>query len=292
MSNSNFFKNKTILITGANKGLGYYIAEHFAKKDAELILCGRNIKKNYIAKKKLSKLTNKKIYFVKLDVSNIKSVDSFFKKIFKKYNKIDVLINNAGIYGPIGRVDDLDWKKWVETININLLGSIYFIKKIIPHFTKNKYGKIVQLSGGGAASPFPNFSPYSVSKVGVVRFIENIAIELKNRKIYANSIAPGTIDTGMLDKVIRASPSKVGKEFYNKSLKHKKNGGTDVNKILELVEFLSHKKSDGISGKLISVLWDNWREFHKFKKQLKNSDVGTLRRLAGRDRKLKFFDNE
>ena len=96
----------------------------------------------------------------------------------------------------------------------------------------------------------------------------------------------------MLDKVIRTSPERVGKKFYIKSLKSKQNGGTDINKILELIEFLSHKKSDGISGKLISVLWDNWKSFHKYKNKLKNSDVGTLRRLAGRDRNLKFFDND
>ena len=66
----------------------------------------------------------------------------------------------------------------------------------------------------------------------------------------------------MLDKVIRTSPERVGKKFYIKSLKSKQNGGTDINKILELIEFLSHKKSDGISGKLIGVLWDNWKSFH------------------------------
>ena len=116
-------------------------------------MCGRDSKKNKIAKKKLAKFTSRKINFHTVDISNTKSVDSFFKKIFKEYNKIDILINNAGIYGPIGKINDLEWKKWVETININLLGSVYFIK-IIPHFVKNNYGKIIQLAGGGAASPF------------------------------------------------------------------------------------------------------------------------------------------
>ena len=291
MSKNNYFKNKTILITGANQGLGYQIAKRFAIKNANLILCGRDKKKNLIANKNIKYLSKGKVLFYNLDISESVKVDNFFKN-FLKFKKIDILINNAGIYGPIGKTENLKWKEWKETININLLGSVYFINKILPHFRKNNYGKIIQMSGGGAASAFPNFSPYAVSKAGIVRFIENVSLETKGKKIFANAIAPGTIDTRMLDKVIKSNPSIVGENFYKTSVRHKKNGGTDINKILDLIEFLSHKKSDGISGKLISVLWDNWQNFNKIKKYLNKSDVGNLRRIAGRDRKLGLFDND
>ena len=162
--------------------------------------------------------------------------------------------------------------------------------KIIPHFKKKRYGKIIQISGGGAASAFPFFSPYAVSKVGIVRFIENISIELKKYNIYANSIAPGPVNTRMLDQVLKAGPKKVGKTYFQKSIKQKKKGGTDINKVLNLIEFLAHKKSDKISGKLISALWDNWKVFSKNKKKLNSSDFGNLRRITGRERNLKFFD--
>ena len=164
------------------------------------------------------------------------------------------------------------------------------VKKLLPHFKKNKKGRIIQISGGGAASSFPFFSSYSISKVGIVRFIENISEEYKKYNIFANSIAPGPINTRMLNEVLNAGPKNVGKKFYEKSLKQLKEGGTNINKIILLIEFLLSKKADGISGKLISVLWDNWKDFSKFKKALNKSDVGTLRRISGRDRGLNFFD--
>ena len=84
--------------------------------------------------------------------------------------------------------------------------------KIIPHFKKKRYGKIIQISGGGAASAFPFFSPYSVSKVGIVRFIENISIELKKYNIYANSIAPDCKYKNVRSSV-KAGPKKLEKLF-------------------------------------------------------------------------------
>ena len=283
-------KKQTILITGANQGLGFEIAKYFAQKDKKLILCGRTKKLNKIAKKKLNQLNNKDIFFYKLDISKKNDVDKFYSKIFRKFKKIDVLINNAGIYGPKGYTHLVDWNELIKTININLIGSIYMIRKILPHFKDKKSGRIIQMSGGGASSSFPFFSSYSISKVGIVRYVENIAEEYKKYKIFANSVAPGPVNTRMLNEVLEAGPNKVGKKFYEKSIKQLKNGGTDISKIISLIDFLSSNKSNGISGKLISALWDNWIDFKKNLKILKKSDVGTLRRIAGRDRKLNFFD--
>jgi short-subunit dehydrogenase len=292
MNNTNYFKKKTFLITGANQGLGLEIAKHFAKMGSTLIICARNKKKLNAAKDLLVNLSSpKKIKSYQLDISNNTRVDSFFSKVLRK-NKIDILINNAGVYGPKGKSEELYWKHWKNTISINLLGSIYIINKVVKYFKNKKHGKIIQIAGGGAASCFPYFSPYAVSKAGLVRFVENISKEVDNKKIFINAIAPGPINTRMLDEVLQAGPKKVGKIFYKNALKQKKNGGTDILKIISLVEYLSHKKSDGISGKLISVLWDNWNIFHNKIDILKNSDVGTLRRITGRDRNLKFFDRD
>ena len=134
------------------------------------------------------------------------------------------------------------------------------------------------------------FSAYATSKAGVVRFVENLSKDLSSYKINVNAIAPGPVNTGMLEEVLKESPEKVGKSFYSKSLAQKKSGGTDINKILNCVEFLSHKKSNGISGKLISVLWDNWKNYSKYKEILKKTDLSNLRRITGRDRSYKFFD--
>ena len=278
---------KTILITGSNQGIGYQLSKYFIKKDFNIILCARNKKKLLEVEKKLSKLKKTP---GKLDISSEKQINLFLNKIFKKFKRIDVLINCAGIYGPKGQFENLSWTKWKEVIKINLLGSIYLIKKIIPYFKKQKKGNIIQFAGGGAASSFPFFTAYSTSKVAIVRFIENIAIEQKKNNISLNCIAPGPVNTRMLDEVLKAGPDKVGKVFYKKSILQKKNGGTDINKINKLVEFLCDEKNNFITGKLISAQWDNWEKFKFNKNKLTNSDIGTLRRIAGRDRSMKFFD--
>ena len=288
--NSNYFKKKTFIITGANQGLGLEIAKHFYQLGSNIAICARDKNKLLQVKKQLKPKPNQIIIIEKCDVSKSNEIDIFFKKIEKKFKNIDVLINNAGVYGPKGKMEDTSWKDFKKTLDINLFGSIYFTKKIIPYFKKKNKGKIIQISGGGAASPLPFFSAYATSKAGIVRFVENISEELKSYNIDINAIAPGPINTRMLDEVLTKQPKEVGELFYKKSLKQKKNGGTDIKKILECIEFLSYKKSDGISGKLISVLWDNWKNFNKYKKILKKSDVGNLRRIIGRDRKLNFFD--
>jgi len=286
------FQKKSVLITGASSGIGFEISKQFLYHGADLIICSSNLSKIKKAYKKLSLIKNKnqKIFHMRVDISSKQQIKKLIRQTIKKFKKIDILINNAGIYGPKGSSETLNWNEWKNTLDINLLGSIYMTNKIIPHFKKKRYGKIIQISGGGAASAFPFFSPYSVSKVGIVRFIENISIELKKYNIYANSIAPGPVNTRMLDQVLKAGPKKVGKNFFQKSIKQKKQGGTDINKVLNLIEFLAHKKSDKISGKLISALWDNWKVFPKNKRILNSSDIGNLRRITGKERNIKFFD--
>ncbi len=291
-NNKNYFKKKNILITGANQGLGLELAKYFYELDANLIICARNKKKLNNIKKFFSERKKQTVIIEQCDVSKYRQVDIFFNKIFKKVKHIDILINNAGIYGPKGKLENLEWHEFEKTLNINLLGSIYFIKKIIPYYKKRKKGKIIQMSGGGATSPLPFFSAYATSKAGIVRFIENISKELLPFKIDVNAVAPGPINTRMLNEVLKERPETVGKSFYKKSLDQKQKGGTEIIKILKCVEFLCHKKSDGITGKLISVLWDNWKDFKKYKKILRNSDVGNIRRIVGKDRNLKFFDKK
>tara|TARA_A100001011_G_C14303419_1_gene841918 strand:+ start:49 stop:936 length:888 start_codon:yes stop_codon:yes gene_type:complete len=287
---NNYFKNKNIIITGGNQGLGLELVKHFYSLGANIIVCARNQKKLNNIKNNLKIRKSQKIMIEKCDISRSNHVDKLFSKIFKKFKKIDILINNAGIYGPKGSVETLLWNEIKKTFETNLFASIYLIKKIIPHFKKNNKGKIIQISGGGAAGPLPYFSAYASSKAAIVRFVENVSKELESHKIYINAVAPGPINTRMLDEVLSENPETVGRSFYKKSINQKKTGGTDMNKILKCIEFFCHKKSDGISGKLISVLWDDWHKFTNYKKILNKSDLGTIRRIAGRDRNINFFD--
>ncbi len=221
------------------------------------------------------------------DVSSAGQVKGLVDFAVQSFGTIDVLVNCAGIYGPIGLVTDIDVNEWVEAIKINLFGTFFCIKYTLPIMMEKKRGKIITMSGGGAASPIPRFSAYSTSKAGVARLTETLAEEVRQYHIDINAIAPGAVNTGFLDQVIQAGEA-AGKEFFAKSLKQKEVGGVSPERVAELAVFLASPQSDGVTGRLISLLWDNWRELPGRLDQLNKSDIYTLRRIVPEDRGLKW----
>ena len=149
------------------------------------------------------KTKNQKIFFMKVDITKKEQVDKFYKSSLKKFKIIDILINNAGIYGPKGYSENVNWNKWKKAIEVNLFGSIMITRNIIKHFKKNNYGKIIQLAGGGVAGPLPMMSAYGTSKIAVVRFMHSLSEEVKNFNININTVAPGSINTDMLKEVFK-----------------------------------------------------------------------------------------
>jgi short-subunit dehydrogenase len=288
---NNYHNNQTIIITGANSGLGLRISLFFIKKNYELVLCSRKLTNIKKILKKLKNINYKKIHFVESDISKKKDINKIKNIIKNKLNNnVDVLINNASIIGPIGDFSDNKINDWIKTINTNLIGSAMMTQLVIPFFKRKKKGKIIQIAGGGASGPFPNFSAYATSKVGIVRFMETISKELEKYNIDVNCVAPGILNTNMQKKVIKAGSEKVGTDYYKKISKNI-NKNNDFNKPINLIEFLISDKSNGITGKLISAVWDNWQIFTKNKKKLKETDVFTLRRIIGKNRNFKSADN-
>lgn len=280
------FINKSVIVTGASTGLGFEISKYFLKFGANLIICSsnrQNIKKAFIKLKKIIK-NDQKIFYRITDVSSLKQVKQLVNFSIKKLKNIDILVNNAGIYGPKGNIETLNWNEWVKTIEVNLFGSVMLCKSLLPHFKKNNKGKIIQLSGGGAASPVPNISGYAVSKAGIVRFVENLSSELRGFNIDINAVAPGAVNTNMLNEVLKAGPKKIGSYYYKKALLQKRRGGSSIKEACDLVLFLASKYSNGINGKLLSALWDDWKNLPEYKHILKKSDIFSLRRITAKDR--------
>ena len=120
---------------------------------------------------------------------------------------LDILVNNAGVYGPMGPIEENDWEAWVRAIQINLFGTVLMSRAVIPIFRGQNYGKIINLSGGGATAPLPRMSSYAASKAAVVRLTETLAEELRDAHVDVNAIAPGALNTRLLDEVLAAGPS-------------------------------------------------------------------------------------
>ena len=279
-------ENRVALITGSNQGLGKAIARAYVEAGASVLLCARDEEKLLKVQDQLHNLckTGQRVEAIRADISKQDDVNRVLAQSLDAFKQIHILVNNAGVYGPKGRIEDVDWEEWVRAIEINLLGSILMVRAFLPHFRKNKYGKIVQLSGGGATAPLPFISAYAASKAAVVRFAETLAEEVKEDGIDVNSIAPGALNTRLLDEVLEAGPEKVGKAFYERALKQKTEGGVPLGRGAELSVFLASELSDGITGKLISAVWDPWKEFPEHLHELNKTDIYTLRRIVRKER--------
>jgi NAD(P)-dependent dehydrogenase (short-subunit alcohol dehydrogenase family) len=285
-------EDRTTIVTGANQGLGKAIAHAFVLAGANVVLCAREASKLFEVQAELRSLcrADQQVEVVRADISKREEVDQLVSFALAKFPQIHVLVNNAGMYGPKGPIEDVDWDEWVQAIEVNLFGSIMVARSLMPHFRANRYGKIIQLSGGGATAPLPFISAYAASKAGIVRFMETLAEEVKEDRIDVNSIAPGALNTRLLDEVLAAGPGRVGELFYERAVRQKIEGGVPLARGAELAVFLASTKSDGITGKLISAIWDPWEHFPEHLDDLKKSDVYTLRRIVPKDRGQSWGD--
>lgn len=285
-------EKKAAIITGGNQGFGLEVARQFVLAGSHVALCARNDQLLRKVQEELRALgaPSQKILAIAGDVSKPADVDHIVREALAGFGDVDVLVNNAGIYGPKGPIEGVDWAEWVKAIEINLFGSILMCRAILPAFKGRKRGKIIQLSGGGATNPLPNLSAYAVSKAAVVRFVETLAQEVQEYHIDVNAIAPGPLNTRMLAEILEAGPERVGKAFFEKAQKQMEDGGAPLLRGAELAVFLGSARSDGITGKLISAIWDKWEEFPDHLKELQGTDVFTLRRITGKDRGCSWGD--
>jgi len=280
------------LITGANRGLGQEIARAFVAAGASVMLCARGAAELDAVGRELSAMVRdgQVVRWQVADVTEPTQIAEVVEAAIRDLGGLDVLVNNAGVYGPFGAIEDVDWAQWTKAIEINLLGSVIPTRAVLPHFKARRHGKIIQLSGGGATNPLPRISAYAASKAAIVRFAETVAEECRGLGIDVNAIAPGSLNTRLLDDVLAAGPVRVGADFYARAIRQKHEGGVPLTHGADLVVFLASTASNGITGKLISALWDHWRDWPDHLGELSKSDVYTLRRITGRDRGFAWGD--
>jgi 3-oxoacyl-[acyl-carrier protein] reductase len=282
-------KDKNVIITGGTIGFGKALAEKFLSEGANISICSRNEQQLFDTQSELlSKFPNRIILVKKCDVSIEKDVKEFIAYSLDVFKTIHVLILNAGVYGPMGSIETVSLDEWRKSIDINLFGVLLPCRELIPHFKQNKYGKIIVLSGGGATNPMPNLSSYATAKAAVVRLVETLSKELSSYNVDINAIAPGAMSTRMIEQIIDAGPEIVGEEFFKKNQNWKQNGATSMELGTNLAVYLSSNDSNGVTGKLISAQWDDWKNFGNHLDDLQNSDIYTLRRIVLEDRNKKW----
>jgi 3-oxoacyl-[acyl-carrier protein] reductase len=279
-------RDRCAIVTGGNQGLGRAIAAAFVAEGASVLLCARDAALLELTRAELAQGLNvgQQVLVHTADVGVTVEVDAVVAAALRAFGRIDILVNNAGIYGPMGELEAVDWEQWVDALRINVLGTVYPCRAVIPAMKRQGGGKIINLSGGGATNPMPRLTAYATSKAAVVRFTESLALELAASRIDVNAIAPGALATRMLDQAIAAGPDQVGADFHARMVEIRDRGGTPLGTGSAACVYLASAASDGITGRLISAVWDRWASLQNHREALEGSDIYTLRRIVPEDR--------
>lgn len=237
-------KETSALITGAAQGIGKAVAIGMAMEGANVGIADVNIEKAEITAEEIRKLGVKSIA-IKINVSSQDEVISAFETFTKELGRLDILVNNAGITrdGLLIRMKEEDWD---AVLNINLKGTFLCSKEAVKIMSKQRSGKIINISSVVAFTGNPGQANYSSSKSAVIGLTKTIAREYASRGIRVNAVAPGFIQTAMTD----ALPEKVKDEMKN-SIPLGQFGTPDD--ITNAVIFLSSKESNYITGQVLHI---------------------------------------
>ena len=187
-------ENRVAIVTGGAQGFGLAITTRFIESGARVLIWDKDTEY-------LNKVDLKNTQKIEVDVSNYKSVENAFAESLTHENKIDILINNAGIAGPNFKTWDYPLEEWQKVIDIDLTGVFYCCKTIVPHFIKNNYGRIVNISSIAGKEGNPNAMPYSAAKAGVIALTKSLGKELAENNISVNCVTPAPAKTRIFDQI-------------------------------------------------------------------------------------------
>ena len=255
---------KVAFITGASrlKGIGASTALLFAKNNYDIVITGTKRDKKSFPKyekdinwtgvnslaKKLEKF-DVEVLPIELDISNEIDVESAFRLIIEKFNRIDVLVNNAstGIGEDRVPVINLDNKEFMKVIKVKLFGAFYITKLVARHMLDSQIdGSIINISSTAGKSGNANMAAYNAANFGLEGFSQALAKELASNNIRVNCVAPGPIQTARLDKLDKNSLKKLQNTIPLKRI------GKDY-EVADLIYFLASNKSKYISGQSINI---------------------------------------
>ena len=241
---------KNFLITGGAGGIGLEIVHYFEKKNFNIIILDKTLKKNF-------KKIKKNIFYFEVDLLEIKKTEKKIQQIISKFKTIDILINCAGIQ-YISEIENFPTNEWRKVIDINLTSSFITSKNIIPVMKKNNSGRIINISSVHGLVASENKSAYVASKHGLIGLTKAIALELSKTKITCNAISPGWVLTPLVEKQIKklASKNKTSIEIEKKNLlfeKHPNQKFVSGKEIASLVNFLISKDAQNITGSSYSI---------------------------------------
>ena len=187
-------ENRVAIVTGGAQGFGLAITKRFIESGARVLIWDKDTEY-------LNKVDLKNTQKIEVDVSSYKSVENAYAESLRYEDKIDILINNAGIAGPNFKTWDYPLEEWQKVIDIDLSGVFYCCKTIVPHFMKHNYGRIVNISSIAGKEGNPNAMPYSAAKAGVIALTKSLGKELAENNISVNCVTPAPAKTRIFNQI-------------------------------------------------------------------------------------------
>ncbi len=251
------FKDKTVVITGGNRGIGYAMSTRFAQEGANVVMASIEEQVTEAANNLVSD-TSASVLPVLCNVSDVAEVKNLYATAAKEFGRIDVSIQNAGII-TIAKVEDLTEKQWDDTMEVNTKGVFLCCQEAIRYMRKSGGGKLINTASGQARDGFIYTPHYAASKFGVMGMTQSLAKEVALDAITVNAICPGIITTDMWDYNDRVwgemlgdyGPGELMAEWVENNIPMKRAGeGKDV---AGLVAFLASDDASYITGQTINV---------------------------------------
>jgi 3-oxoacyl-[acyl-carrier protein] reductase len=278
-------RGRQALVTGGTRGLGLEIARLFWSEGANLIVVDRNAQELDKLRESLVPQSAPGQVFdaVAADLCSESGLQSVIAQMQRR-GGVEILVNNAATQGPIGKTWECDWQAWQAVIKLDLLVPVQLCQAAVPAMLRTGKGSIINLSGGGAAGPRENFSAYASAKTALVRFTETLAAEVKPHRIRVNALAPGAMNTSMMRETVNAGPARAGADYQRALETMQKDSAATMQRAAELCLFLASDESAGLTGRLLSAVWDPWQRLPEHMREVETSDVYTLRRIVPADR--------
>lgn len=272
---TNTSQKLTIVVTGASSGIGAELCKSLADDGHNLFACAR--RQDKLAQ--VAAACGAQVCIC--DVADASQVANFSQFVAQRTKHVDVLINCAGSFGAIGPIETSDPKAWWHTMEVNLLGTYLTIKEFLPLLKNSASPRIINFSGGGAFSAFPNYSAYACSKAAVVRLTECLASELLSDGISVNAVAPGIVATEVHEATLAAGEEKAGRMQYLRTQAVLRDGGAPMENVLNCIRALTSPQMSELTGKTISSNFDPWATpaFKAHVADITRSDLYSLRRI-------------
>lgn len=236
------FKGKTALMTGAAAGIGRAVAIRFAQYGAKVAILDLNEEKLEYVKKEIEAYT-KDVIAIKCDISNEEEVYAAVKKTEETIGNVDILVNNAAIWRYLDSFTNVSTDEWRKYMDINVMGTVYCTKAVLPKMLENRYGKIVNVSSVAGVYGIANMVHYSATKGAVIAMTRALAKEVIDKGVYVNCVSPGSV-----------SPAENLDMDYYEDSQHCFLGrtGTD-NENANLICFLASDEATYIAGQNIQI---------------------------------------